>query len=134
MKHFIEANPGLRSRIGFTFGFSDYNAEEMYRIALYQAKALGFVLPADIEPTLTDYFAKLIRLQGDAFGNGREARKLIETAALELAARLSKQRRKANKKECSLLTAGDVDAAIRNSLEREKSFGREQRRQIGFCS
>lgn len=134
MKQFIEANPGLRSRIGFTFAFSDYNAGEMFKIAEYQAKSLGFSLPAGCQRMLTDYFAELIKLQREAFGNGREARKLIEASALELAGRLSARKRKASKSECSILTVCDLETAIKNSLEREKSFGREQRRQIGFCN
>jgi hypothetical protein len=133
MKQFIEANPGLRSRIGFTFCFSDYNAGEMYRIAEYQAKVLGFALPAGCEQMVTDYFSELIRLQGEAFGNGREARKLIEGTALELVGRLSRQRRKATKTECRRLTVGDLESAIRNSLGRERSFGGERKRTIGFC-
>jgi hypothetical protein len=132
MKQFIEANPGLRSRIGFTFKFSDYGIDEMKAITEYQAKELGFKLPPDIDSMLTDYYSELMKLQGDVFGNGREARKLLESAALELASRLSKQKRKPSKVECITLTLDDIGNAIRNSIDREKLFGHEQKRTIGF--
>jgi DNA polymerase III delta prime subunit len=132
MQQFVEANPGLKSRIGFVFEFPSYGVSEMCDIAAYQAKALGFALPHGSDKALAEYFNELIKLQGDAFGNGREARKLVEAAALELASRLARQRRQATKADVSRLTVGDVDAAIKNSLARERTFAAGERRRIGF--
>lgn len=65
MQAFVQANPGLRSHIGFVFEFGDYNSDAMYAIAQYQAKTLGFELPDGSAEVLTVYFTELKRLQGD---------------------------------------------------------------------
>lgn len=131
MQRFIQSNSGLRSRIGFVFEFGDYDSAAMFEITKYQAQMLGYSLPDGIEKMLTDYFTQLKNLQGDGWGNGREARKIMEQAALQLAERLAKQRGKANKKQCCQLTLTDVENAIKNSLERERTF-KEERGRIGF--
>lgn len=132
MQEFVESNPGLRSRIGFVFEFSDYDADDMCLIADYQAKALGYSLPPNCSGMLTDYFAKLKRIQGDSWGNGREARKLIENCVLELAERLSAMRRKPKKSDVTAIGIQDLEAAIKHSLERESAFEKKSTRQIGF--
>ena len=132
MQKFVEANPGLRSRIGFVFEFGDYDSAEMFKIAEYQAKVLGFTLPHDCEQMLTNYFAELKRLQGDGWGNGREARKIMEQASLQLAERLARQKHKATKRQCCQLTLDDIKNAVENSVIRERAFSQEQRKKIGF--
>ena len=133
MQQFVDSNPGIRSRIGFVFEFSDYTAQEMYDIAQYQAKELGFALPISSRKMLVSYFADIIKMQGEFCGNGREARKIVEASALELASRLSRHNRKASKAECSQLTAEDIGIAIQNSLERERLFAKKRAQTIGFA-
>jgi len=134
MKRFVETNPGLRSRIGFTFEFENFDALTTYKIAQHQAKSLNFKLPDSCEDTLIEYFNTLIKLQGEHFGNGRCARLLIENAGLQLASRLAQQRRKPGKNDCTRLITEDIELAIKSSLERERAFGQKHCRKIGFCS
>ena len=134
MKRFVEANPGLRSRIGFTFKFDNFDASTTYRIAQHQAQTLGFDLPDNCEPVMVSYFDSLIKSQGEHYGNGRCARLLIESAGLQLASRLARSKRKPSKTECSRLTTEDIQAAISASLERERAFGQQEVRRIGFTT
>jgi replication-associated recombination protein RarA len=133
MRNFVETNPGLHSRIGFVFEFRDYDAEAMLKIAEYQARVYEFVLPDDCGPMLTKYFAELKRIQGKAWGNGREARKIIEQARLQLAERL-RDNKKASKRDLSTLTMSDIEKAIEMSLKREKAFSEDKKLNVGFCS
>jgi AAA+ superfamily predicted ATPase len=132
MQQFVQSNSGIRSRIGFVFEFPNYSAEEMYEIAEYQAKVLGFRLPVESRYMLINYFEEIIKLQGEFCGNGREARKILESAGLELASRLAQQKGKANKSDCTQLTTEDVEGAIEHSLERERRFAGEKKLRIGF--
>lgn len=69
MADFIKSNPGIASRIGYTFDFPDYTAEELLEIYKLKAKKSGFDLTdgaiSDVL-TLMKYFHRV-----DNIGNGR---------------------------------------------------------------
>lgn len=76
MKTFVDSNPGIASRIGYTFHFEDYAADEL--LAIYVRKLLhgGFVVTEEGQAKaleLMDYY----RTQ-ENFGNGRFVDKLIQ--------------------------------------------------------
>jgi hypothetical protein len=133
MQSFVEANPGLRSRIGFVFEFRDYDAEAMLDIVACQARWQGYVIPEGCAQMLTDYFSELKHIQGEAWGNGREARKILEQATMQLAERLW-GRKSVSKKDATSLTEADIAEAIKISLKRERAFDEERGRRMGFCS
>ena len=76
MKGFIDSNPGIASRIGYTFDFPDYNVDELYQIFDRKIKKMGFTYTEECEmkiKKLCTYFSAR-----KAFGNGRFVDKLIQ--------------------------------------------------------
>lgn len=76
MKQFLNENPGISSRITFTINFSSYNTDEMLSIFELQAKNADFTIEDGWQDILKPFFDK--RITDKNFGNGREARRLLE--------------------------------------------------------
>lgn len=76
MRAFLEVNPGLASRIGFTFHFRDYTVDELTDMFLSKMRKYGYVLAegaADRVKELMEYFHVIPN-----FGNGRFVDKAID--------------------------------------------------------
>lgn len=133
MKNFIDANPGLKSRINSTIYFESYSAEQMVEIVHIQAKNQGFILNRRVDPDLLDYFKE--RTKDRNFGNGREARSLLENAMVFAAGRVKKiPVGKIKKRQLQEITVSD----IRKALERmrkgnQMQAGRSDKRKMGFA-
>ena len=81
MKDFLDINPGISSRIGYTFDFEDYNIEELKQIFYKKIAKMGFSYEEDCDVKLTEvcsYFSKR-----KSFGNGRFIDKLIQATMLK---------------------------------------------------
>ncbi len=76
MKEFIDANPGIKSRISSTFYFPSYTAPEMAEIFKKHVEMSGYELPEGWKEPVTAYFAD--RVNDEKLRNGREARALFE--------------------------------------------------------
>ncbi len=112
MLQFLNANPGIRSRINSTIYFKSYNPKEMVEIVHSHAKRANYILNKDADDLIYRYFAG--RYQKSDFGNGREARSLLENITIEAARRVMGQdKEKITKRDMQLLTQEDVAAAIR---------------------
>ena len=86
MKSFFANNPGLRSRVPFTFRFHDYSADEMVKIAVSEAEKRGFRISG---PAKEKVKTLCLGAGGDVqTGNGRFCRNLVENAILNYAFRL----------------------------------------------
>ena len=75
MGNFLEMNPGIPSRIGYTFRFEDYDTEELVKIFKKQMEEAGFVVTDEVYPKVRDimeYFCEMPK-----FGNGRFVEQLI---------------------------------------------------------
>jgi SpoVK/Ycf46/Vps4 family AAA+-type ATPase len=89
MDKFMESNPGLKSRFDRVFNFKDFNAEDLYTIALNQ------LIDNNIspEPKAADHLMKYIefmyKTRDKYFGNGRSVRKVCEEAIRNQHLRLS---------------------------------------------
>jgi len=84
MKQFMNENPGIASRITFTINFSSYDTDEMLSIFALQAKNADFSIEDGWKELLRPFFDE--RVKSPNFGNGRDARRLLElcmTAAAE---------------------------------------------------
>lgn len=80
MKGFLDTNPGISSRIGYTFDFEDYNTEELIKIFEIKSRNMGFELADDIYVDLKricDFFSKRA-----AFGNGRFVDKVLQETVM----------------------------------------------------
>lgn len=130
MKNFIDSNPGIRSRITSTFYFRSYTAEEMGEIFLRLARVGNYTVQDGAADQVVRYFRS--RVDAGDFGNGREARALLENSSLFAARRLMESGRKDfEEEELRLLTVEDISNAIARTEELNGNTSRETRR-MGF--
>lgn len=128
MKEFFSQNPGLRSRVPFTIGFSDYSAAEMAQIAGLEAEKRGFSID-------NNALIKVVAICSAAAhrsetGNGRFCRNLVESAILEYATRVYSSE-ESNAEKDFILTESDFTAPeIPQKTLREK----EKIAPIGFVA
>lgn len=78
MNHFINSNPGLKSRFNRYFHFNDYNSTELTEIYRRIADKSGFVLKDEAQKRLNNLFENLCSTKDDKFGNARLARNIFE--------------------------------------------------------
>ncbi len=129
MKAFIDSNPGIKSRITHTFLFPTYSPEDMVEIFYRQAKTMNYIVSAEAKESLMAHFKK--RVTDRNFGNGREARSLLETAVVYAAGRIFKNKKKSyTEAELKSVAKEDVIAAIGQTekteagrMHRKNSFG-----------
>lgn len=98
MKTFLDINPGINSRIGYTFDFPDYNKDELVEIFKVKIKNMGFEIDENVEfqvEKVCDYFSKR-----KDFGNGRFIDKLIQEVLLKHAL--------SGTENIKLITASDI--------------------------
>ena len=89
MRDFLDANPGMRSRIARTIEFPDYSAAELAAIFRSMAKKNDFTLAPALEAGLDAAIAKLTARRDRTFGNARFVRQLFEDATGRQANRLA---------------------------------------------
>ncbi len=132
MLDFLKCNPGIRSRINSTLFFDSYNADQMVEIFRGQAKMNQYVIPKTADKYVHDFFES--RVKDEDFGNGREARSLLENTAVQAARRLSDvPASKITKTMLQKITLEDVKKAIdkmKTSAIIQK--GRKDNKPIGF--
>ncbi len=111
MKAFLNANPGIRSRINSTVFFDSYTPDEMVDIFRCHARIGKYKLSKKVDNIVRAYFAE--RVKSADFGNGREARSLLENSMIQAAMRLAKiPDDKITLKMMQEIKAEDVEAAI----------------------
>lgn len=133
MRAFMEANPGIKSRITSTFHFDSYSPEEMVQIFYRIAKLQKYIVAPEAGKELAEYFKT--RVSADNFGNGREARSLLETTVVYTAERVfANQKTKYSKQEMQQITVEDIKAAICEAKHANQIQNAEKHRNIGFCS
>jgi SpoVK/Ycf46/Vps4 family AAA+-type ATPase len=120
MLEFINANPGLASRISYTIEFPTYTAQDMVEIVHKLAELMKFKLDRRADKELLEYFSE--RVNDKNFGNGREARNLIETCQCYMARRIfAKPEEKRDNKELETITKSDVLQALDRIKKAHKS-------------
>lgn len=131
MKEFIEANPGIGSRISTNVKFKPYDDKTLCEIFGNIIKWNNFTVLGKYEETLMNYFAKLRVLRGETFGNGREARNLFENTKRFMANRIMPEK-KITKQMLSIITSDDIKSAASEILESVISCEEEKMNTIGF--
>ena len=110
MRAFLDANPGLASRITATVQFDAYSPDkEMPAIFVHHAAARGLTLPTGWEQAVVPYFTR--RAARADYGSGREARRLLESSLTAQAHRLAGSE-PFNADALRALTAADITTAI----------------------
>lgn len=77
MHHFIEMNPGLKSRFDKTYAFSDYEPEQLITIAKNLLKKEGLVPDEEALAHLSNHFKELVARKDKFFGNARTVRQIV---------------------------------------------------------
>lgn len=130
MSVFLDANPGIKSRITSTFFFDSYTADEMVQIFMRIAGNGNYKVQPSAAEIVKDFFAE--RVNDRAFGNGREARALLENAVLFAARRMMVPKKEQyTAEELITLSIEDVKAAI-EKMRMGFGMGKSKHRQIGF--
>lgn len=110
MRAFLDANPGLASRITATVQFDAYTPDkEMPAIFAHHAAARGLTLPKGWEKVVVPYFTR--RAAAEDYGSGREARRLLESCVTAQSHRLIDSE-KFDGETLRTLTANDLRTAI----------------------
>ncbi|RKS07362.1 SpoVK/Ycf46/Vps4 family AAA+-type ATPase [Nocardiopsis sp. Huas11] len=86
MRGFLDANPGLRSRVARTIDFENYAPEQLTTIFASVADKQGYSLGEGVRELVTAHFQAQKR--DETFGNGREARRLFEEIVQAQATRI----------------------------------------------
>ncbi|MBF2053405.1 MAG: AAA family ATPase [Candidatus Sericytochromatia bacterium] len=88
MKHFIQTNPGLRSRFKRFIHFPDYQGQELALILKHLFSQHHFVLSPEAETFAQKACERLYQRRGEHFGNGRTMRNIFEQTLSFQAGRL----------------------------------------------
>lgn len=88
MDHFINSNPGLKSRFKHHFEFPDYLPQELIEIAAYAAKQYGVHFSKAARERLNELIVEAFRNRGTNFGNARFVYDLVEKAKVNLGLRV----------------------------------------------
>lgn len=76
MQEFVEANQGIASRIGFTFYFEDYSAEELTKMFDRKLTSNGFRVTESAMAKVIQVMQYFCQVKN--FGNGRFVERLIQ--------------------------------------------------------
>ncbi len=90
MKHFLESNPGLKSRFDRELHFDDYDATQLNEIGLKMLSGNAIVPNEEAANHLKSYFENIYTQRDSFFGNARTVRKIIEEAIKNQHLRLAK--------------------------------------------
>ena len=88
MQHFLDSNPGLKSRFKLYFEFSDYLPQELAQIATYACQEKGVLLTEEATTKVEEIIIKAFRERDRSFGNARFVYDLIEKAKINLGLRV----------------------------------------------
>ncbi len=111
MKHFLDSNPGLKSRFKLYFEFSDYLPQELAQIADFASEEKGVKLTDAAWQKVNEIIIKAYRRRDRTFGNARFVYDLIEKSKINLGLRVmsSENPRGLEKEELARITFPDVE-------------------------
>lgn len=90
MKVFLESNSGLQSRFPNQIEFKDYTGQELFDIAVINAKKAGYHIDDAAKDRLIDYLNKVQASDSVRSGNGRLSRNIVEKAIIRQSTRILK--------------------------------------------
>ena len=110
MKHFLDSNPGLKSRFKIYFEFSDYLPQELIKIAEYACQEKLVKLTQKAQEKLNEIIIHAYRDRDRTFGNARFVFDMIEQAKINLGLRVMSREnpRSLSNDEISIIELRDV--------------------------
>lgn len=131
MKAMMEANQGLEGRFPYTFRFPDYNAEELYQIAIHRLDKGAYRLTHDANQLFIKVIQHIVSHKTDHFSNARWAEQFVSNGLIPaMADRLAETLADAGPLELQTITTSDVEEAYQRMTPIEIS--QPSRRRIGF--
>ncbi len=111
MKHFLDSNPGLKSRFKLYFEFTDYLPQELSQIAEYACIEKGVKLTPAAKAKIDEIIIDAYRKRDRTFGNARFVYDLIEKAKINLGLRAmsASNPRGLDKDQLSIIDIEDVE-------------------------
>ena len=91
MKHFLDSNPGLKSRFKQYFEFKDYLPQELIKISEYACQEKEVILSHPANKQIKEIIIKAYRDRDRSFGNARFVYDLVEKAKVNLGLRIMAQ-------------------------------------------
>ncbi len=88
MAHFLDSNPGLKSRFKLYFEFADYVPQELKKISKFACIEKEVVLEKDASLKIDQLITEAYRSRDRTFGNARFVFDIIEEAKLNLGLRI----------------------------------------------
>ena len=89
MIDFLQSNPGLRDRFGYTFHFADYTPDQLMTIFAADCRQAGLILDPEALVLVHEEFTELYRRRDNAFANARMVRTWMERITMSQARRLA---------------------------------------------
>ena len=112
MEHFLDANPGLRSRFPIHIDFPDYTTQELLQIAQLMLAEREYRMTAAARKRLADMIESALRRGDPNLGNARFVRNVIERAIRRQAVRLVALDR-LTRQDLVLITEADLEEVTR---------------------
>ncbi len=88
MHHFLNSNPGLKSRFKHVFEFADYLPQELSKIADIAAEKMGVRFSPEAKARIDSIIINAYRDRDRTFGNARFVYDLVEKAKVNLGLRI----------------------------------------------
>lgn len=88
MKHFIDSNPGLKSRFKIFYEFTDYLPQDLSAISQYACLEMEVDLSAEAKHKVDEIITEAFRNRDRSFGNARFVFDLIEKAKINMGLRV----------------------------------------------
>jgi AAA+ superfamily predicted ATPase len=130
MKQFLNANPGLSSRITFHVDFPSYTSDgEMPEILNKMAQNMDYELEDGWRDIAISFFSE--RAKAESYGNAREARRMLHSAIGFQASRLVSLQSN-DIASLRLINCEDLRKAATKILAGEKSIEGKKSNNIGF--
>ncbi len=111
MKHFLDSNPGLKSRFKLYFEFADYLPQELSQIGEYACKEKLVELTVEASSKIDELIVNAYRSRDRSFGNARFVYDIIEQAKVNLGLRVmaNENPRVLDSSELSVIQLEDVE-------------------------
>ncbi len=110
MKHFMDSNPGLKSRFKLHYEFADYLPQELSKISEYACLEKHVHFSAAAKQRMDTLIVDAYRNRDRSFGNARMIFDLVEQSKINLGLRIMSEKipKTISKEELSLVEVADV--------------------------